>query len=130
MTAARTFRSDGTIQPSGLAAVPRETVTDEDAKDPKALAAILTRVLATQNDLLRRIGKPSVDFEDVPVTGTGALIQLEHRLGARVRWLVVDWSSTAGGQPPVFEKDPSTTANLLVLSSTEAGTVTIRVEVA
>ena len=71
-------------------------------------------------------------FEDLDVTSS-SMVPLRHGLGRRVRWSVVDWSSTATGDACVLERnlDPGVGTigddNTLALRSYCDGRVTVRV---
>lgn len=107
---------------------PDETVTEEHAKDPARVARILIRILATIAALKRAFSPKRIDYEDVAVLGSGALVQLQHGFGSRTRWWVIGWQSGGTAAPIFIESTALTTASTLVLQSYVAGTVTLRVE--
>lgn len=103
---------------------PDEVVKASDVTDPMKLARLLMRMLKALAALKRTFSPRRTDFEDLAVDATGAkLFRLPHYFGARVRWWVIDASAA-----PALAKDPSTDANTLVLTSTVACTVSVRVE--
>lgn len=99
-----------------------DVVSATDAADPLKLARLLTKLGRAVADLSRRFAPHFVDFEDLPV-GSSSTHRLAHGFGGRVRWWVVDADGV-----PALTKDPATDANTLVLTSTVACTVTVRIE--
>lgn len=110
-------------------AEPDEAFSEEDAKDAKKLSRVVFYLLRDVATLKRRFWPKTIDFEDREVL-SGDALRLTHKLGARVRWWVVDWQPTAPTDSPVFERSSATTLDVLVLDVGNPGTVTIRVEVA
>lgn len=105
---------------------PRQVITSTDVQDPEKLARALQDA-RKELDALDRPRREMV-YEDVATGAAGALLKLPHNFGARVRWHVVDWASTAGGAAPVLEKSTTTDDDTLVLASYVAGTASIRIE--
>lgn len=105
---------------------PDENVTPEDAKDADRVSRLLSRIL---RDLARitRLWRPRrLDFEGRVVLGDGTTkYRYEHRFGGRVRFWPVEW---VGAAAPNLRKDDASTLDTLVLTSTSAGTMTLRVE--
>lgn len=118
---------DGTVRQLGGRAEPDEIVEAEDATDVDRLTRLLTRVLKKLAELGRAKAPTFLDFEDVAIDGTGTtLYRFVHNFGTRVRWWAVDWSGATEAVRLV--RQASSDANVLVLVSYEAGTVTLRVE--
>lgn len=120
--------SAGRVYPLDGKATSPESVTEEDVKDSKKLARILERLLLDTATLRRRFNPTRVDFEDVPVSNTGAATQLAHGLNGRVRWSVVGWQCPTNVAPILREDTTLTDTSTLVLRSYVTGTVTVRVE--
>ncbi len=120
--------SDGTITQLGGRAAPEEVLTEEDAKRPDKVARLLARLLADVAALRRRFSPRRIDYEDVPVLGTGAAVQFQHGFSGRVRWWVVGWQCASSVAPILKEDTDATTSDTLVLNSYVEGTATIRVE--
>jgi len=99
-----------------------ETITEPDASDVSKLAKLLTRIVRELAALRARFYPRRTDFEDVDM-GAGVPRKFVHRFGARVRWWVVDTNNTA-----VIVKTTDTDADTLVLTSTFACRITLRVE--
>lgn len=106
--------------------VPPEQVTEEQVGSTKRLAELLGRLLVAVTELRRAWDPNRVDFEDWAVTA-GTAFDLEHRIGGRVRWWVVDWVPAATGDVAIFERTAATDTTLTLLPQ-NTGTVTIRVE--
>ncbi len=126
MSAAK-VASDGTITQLGPKAGADEVVSAEDVQDPVKLSKLATRLLATQAKLRQEWAPRRLDYEDVPCDGAGGAITLQHNLTGRVRWWVVDWTSS-GAVSPTLITGVETDSATLVLYSYAAGTATIRVE--
>lgn len=127
MSAAR-IDSDGGVTILDGRAEPDEIITEGDVQDPAKLARRLAEVSKSIADL-RRAFVPSVrDYEDIPVSTAGAVVQLEHRFGGRVRWYLVGWQSAGTAAPILKEETSLTTNDTLALMSYVAGTACIRVE--
>lgn len=123
---AAVFPANGPVRQLDSSLGPEETVRPDQAVDPVQVARLLMRILRSIA-LLKRIWNPMrIDFEDIVVDATGTKkFRFEHKFGSRVRYWAVEWSGAAA---PNLRKDAATDANTLVLTSTSAGTVTIRVE--
>jgi hypothetical protein len=106
----------------------RTPLTEGDVKEPTTLVRILDSLL---RDLAKVLGlwRPRrLDFVNVPLDATGTVtFRFEHRFDGVVRFWVVDWDGAAAHN---VRKDTTTDDNTLVLTSTSAGTATIRVEAA
>jgi len=108
---------------------PNEVVTEADVQEPAKLTRLLTRLLRDVAELKRLFVPKRIDFEDVLVGSAAATTTLQHNMGGRVRWWVVDWQPSVGGAGPALRRDAaSTTSSTLVLFSGNTGTATIRVE--
>ncbi len=118
----------GTLHRLGGRAGAANVFTADSLEDRKATADTLTSLAEDVADVANRHVVDFLDFEDLAADGAGGELVLTHGYGGRVRWYVVDWTSTLGGVPPVLEKSSRTTEDVLVLTSNEAGTVSIRVE--
>ncbi len=94
MSVAR-IESDSRVRQLDGKAEPDEVVTEEDAKEPSKVSRLLARLLKEVAALKRRHVTQRLDFEDVPVGGGGAVTQLAHHFGGRVRWSVVGWQTLA-----------------------------------
>lgn len=126
MSSSAVVRSIGTPRQLDRKAEPEEQITEAVVRDPVQLARALTRVARNVADLKRRFVPRRIDFEDWTVDATGTTAyRLEHGFGGRVRYSVVEWS---GASAPNLRKDTASDDNTLVLTSTVAGTATIRVE--
>ena len=105
---------------------PPTQVTEEQAADAGRLARLLMTLLRDTALLRRRWMPHRLDYEDRAVDDTGTTkYRFTHLFGARVRWWVVDWDGAAS---PALTKDADTTDDVLVLTSTSAGTMTLRIE--
>ncbi len=101
-------------------------ITERDAEDSSFLARTLVGLLRDTARLTGLWRPRRVDFTRVVLDDTGTtLFRLEHRLGGAVRYWVVGWD---GAAPANIRADAATTDDVLVLTSTSAGTATIRVE--
>ena len=67
-------------------------------------------------------------FEDIACGTAGATVVLQHNLGQRARWRVVDWRSTLGGGVALERALTGNDDNTLTLQSYVAGVATIEVE--
>lgn len=116
----------GTRRELDRKAEPDEQVEPNQVADLDRMARLLMSILRDVATLKRRFWPRSIDYEDLPVDGTGTTpYRFAHRFGARVRWYVVDWQ---GSGAPELTRDDSTDNDTLVLTSGASGTVTIRVE--
>jgi hypothetical protein len=105
---------------------PDEVITPEDVQDVDRVARLFARILRDIARLTRAWKPRRVDYEDRSVDSTGTTkYRLEHRFGGRVRWWPVGWSGAAA---PALSEHADSDTNTLVLTSTSAGTVTIRIE--
>ena len=136
--AATRITGTGKVHSLDLRAEPDDIVHPDAAGDPQKLARLLTGVLASVNVLRKRFAPRRVDFEDQLCT-TANTLRLAHGFGGRVRWWIIDWTST--GTPlvdsngdtvrvyaPMLVKTSASDANTLVLQSYISGTATIRIE--
>lgn len=107
-------------------AQPDQQITEREVQDPATLAQLLTSMLADLT-AARRAWQPRVlYFRDVVVDATGTTkYPFPHRFAGRVNYEVAAWSGAAA---PNLRSDSSTDADTLYLTSTSAGTATIRVE--
>lgn len=113
----------------GPRAVADEVVTEQDVQDTAKLARLLCRVLSLIAALRRQWAPRRVDFEDIVVGATPTSHRLQHNFAGRVRWWVIDWIAGGAAAAPILLRDSANTdANTLVLLSSKAGTVSIRVE--
>lgn len=121
------IKASGDVRQLDAAREPDEVIDDVDVADHGILSRLLTRVLREVATLKRTWTPARIDFEDVTVDATGTTTYtLRHGLNGRVRFWVVDWSSTSAGA--ALARHADTDANTLVLVSYVAGTATIRVE--
>lgn len=105
----------------------REQIDEAEVQAPDRLARRLTEQDRRIATVERRWSAKTLDFEDRVVDGSGTTkYRFEHRFGGRVRFWPVDW--TGGTDAPNLRKHTDTTNDTLVLTSTVAGTVTLRVE--
>lgn len=124
MAAAR-VTSAGRIYQLEKAAEPVEIITEADAADSIKLSRLLMRLAKDVTALKRRHFPRRIDFEDRDVDNTGTTkYRFEHGFKGRVRWWPVD---VVGGVPALI-RDEDTDQNTLVLTSTNAATLTIRIE--
>jgi len=98
-------------------------IVEDDVSRPVVLVRLLTEIVRAVGSLSRRWWPKRVDFEDID-TNTSDPIRLTHGYAGRVRWWVVDQSST----DTLLVKASASTNDVLVLTSTGTSTVTIRVE--
>ncbi len=121
--------SDGLIRQLDGRAEPDENITEQDVQDAPKLSKLLLRMLRDVAAMRRRWRPHRIDFEDIAVDDTGTTkYRLEHHLGGKVRWWVVDWQSTAGAAMFEVERHDDTDDNTLVFVSMAEGTMTVRVE--
>lgn len=107
-----------------------ETITPDKAKDPQALARLLTKFFRIVLRLQKAWTPDRIDYQDIAVGFDGVtLYNFAHNFGGRVRWWPVDWVGDTSAVP-LLTKDASTTDSILVLRSYASGKVTVRVEAA
>lgn len=107
-------------------AAPEDVLTAKDVSDPEKLARLLGKVISDVAALRRRFAPRRLDFQDLTLDATGtAKFRLEHRFGGAVRYWVVGWNGAAA---PNIRQHADTTNDVLVITSTSAGTATVRVE--
>jgi len=118
---------NGVVRALAKPVEPSEEVTAEQASDAPRAARLFMRLLRDIATLRRRWSPLRVDHEDRVVDATGTtLIRFPHELGtSSVRYWAVRWS---GATAPCLRVDASSDARTLVLTSTVAGTVTLRIE--
>lgn len=110
---------DGRTQTAG-------STTAKDVQDPEVLAQTIGEMLDDLAALKRRFDPRVLYFRDQVVDATGATkYRFPHGFGGRVNYEIAYWSGAAA---PNLRADAATDANTLVLTSTSAGTVTVRVE--
>ncbi len=103
-----------------------EQVQPDEVGDATRLARRLMWILGNLRDLRRRWRPRSADFEDRTVLGDGTTkYSLPHGFNGRVRYWPVEW---VGAAAPNLRRHAESTANVLVVTSTSAGVVTLRVE--
>lgn len=118
---------NGPVRQLDRKAEPDEQITPEQAKDPERVSRLFMSILRDLATLKRRWAPRRIDFEDRAVDATGTtLYQFTHNFAGRVRWLIVDWQASSGA--PSLRRHSSSDGNTLVLVSSVAGTVTVRVE--
>ena len=119
-------------------AEPDQAVTEADVQEPPKLARLLTSILKDIATRKRRHYPRRIDFENLVCTSNNKLT-LRHAFGGRVRWWVVEWTSSgtplvdSGGdtlviKSPMIHQTAASTADVLILQCDVAGTATIRVE--
>jgi hypothetical protein len=109
-------------------AEPDEQFTVEHAQDPRRLAEVVMRILRDLASLRRRWWPEHIDYRDKVVDGTGTTFyRFPHGFGGRVNYWPVRWSGAAA---PNLVYSSTSDDDTLVLTSTSAGTVTLRVEAA
>lgn len=106
---------------------PDEEVTVEQVEDASRLARIAMRMLRDIAALKKRWAPARVDHEGRVVDATGTtLYRFAHDLNTvSVRYWAVEWSGSAA---PCLRRHATTDRDTLVLTSTVAGTVTLRIE--
>jgi hypothetical protein len=105
---------------------PNVEVTEEQVRDVPTLARMLAQVIRTVVTLGRRMSPRRIDHEGLVMNGDGSTQYiLPHGFGGEVRWWTVDCTS---GVPAIYRDTFASTSDVLVLISTSACTVTIRVE--
>ena len=113
-----------------------ETFSLPIVSNSTSLSTALTRLSKSVGDVLgiligwRRV--QAVTFENITVGASGAIVQIHHGLGRRVRWAIVDFagiSTTAGASlvSDMHDASPRTTEDILALRSYVAGTASIEV---
>lgn len=121
------FPLNGPLRQLDRRAEARDQLPEAEVTEPARLARKLTeydRRIATEE---RRWKPMFFDFEDRTVDASGTTkYRFEHRFGGRVRYWAVEWSG--GTDAPNLLKHADTDTNTLVLTSTVAGVVTLRVE--
>lgn len=106
----------------------KDKVTTEMVQDPVKLAETLTRMSNITTELSQNAQKgESVIFQDCEAPEDGDEIRLQHNLGRRVMWRVVDWTTSLSSAPALSRNTKETTENLLVLNSYILGTISIEV---
>lgn len=116
----------GEIRQLDRRAEPDEQVQADDIAEAPRLVRLLMRILRDLAALKRRWWPQFIDFEDITVLGDGTTpYGLPHSFGTRVRYWPVDW---VGAAAPCLRRHDATTEDTLVLTSTSAGVVTVRVE--
>lgn len=105
---------------------PDQNVSVDDVADPPTLARLFMTALRDIAKLKRRWSPDFIDFRDVTVDATGtARFVFPHGFGTAVNYWPVKWS---GATAPCLRVDAASDYRTLVLTSTVAGLVTIRVE--
>lgn len=122
------IEADGKVVALDGRSEPDEVVTEDDAKDPGKVARLLARLLKDVASLKRLRAPRFIDFEDIVVGAAGAIVQVEHGFGGRVRWWLVGWQPVGTVAAILKEDAAKTTTKTLVLASYVAGVATIRVE--
>lgn len=125
------------ITASGVIARARRFLSSQGSVDnpenasPDQLAKTIRLMSQRISELEARIGPEAVDFEVNLGTG-GALTSILHRFSSPVRWWVVTWLQKDGVAYPVdnpsIVQDATSTNDILVLRSYNAGRAIIRVE--
>lgn len=108
---------------------PDPQISEDEVTVPLKLVRFLLQLLKDVGVLRRRYQPTFIDFEDWPFTADGFAkpYRLIHNFNGRVRWTVVDWQ---GADHDKLVRSSTSDDNTLVLLSNEAGTGTIRVELA
>lgn len=120
--------SAGVVTQLGPKLEPDEVVTETDVQDAPKLSRLLGRVLRDIAELRRRWVPRSMDFEDITVGASGAVVRLQHNFGGRVRWWIVDHQVIGAATAPILQKSTASTNDELVLLSYDTALVSIRVE--
>lgn len=105
--------------------------SSDDVKDPLLLAQILTQIRRDLGAVRIDARGRWIEYEDLSLAGSGAVVNLPHGLGGRVRFWPTDVEDDGSGTQPKLSRDPiNTTDDVLVLKSYQALTtgVTIRIE--
>jgi hypothetical protein len=119
-------QGNGKVRQLDRQAEPDEVVTEYEAKQPDFLSRILMRLLREAAAMRRRWAPRTIDHQDIVVDGTGTTVyRLPHGFGGRVNWWAIDFKD---GVAALLVRDASSDDNTLCLTSTEAGTVSIRIE--
>ena len=101
-------------------------LAERDVEDRSTVVRLLSGLLRDVARLAGRWTPRHVDFVGVVLDATGtALLPLHHGFGGVVRFWIVDWDGAAAHN---VRKHTSTTNHVLVLTSTSAGTATVRIE--
>lgn len=107
---------------------PDQQITTADAADPERLSRVIQSILRNVATLRRRWAPAFIDYRDITVDATGtARFAFPHGFGQAVNYWPVKWSGAAA---PNLRVDATSDANTLYLTSTSAGLVTVRVEIA
>jgi hypothetical protein len=118
--------ANGKVRALVVSAEPHVHVTEEQVKDTPTLARMMASVIREIMAIGRRPCPRRIDHEDVSVNGDGVTqYLLPHGFGGRVRWWVTDCTTSNGG---MIRDASASTDDVLVLLSTTAGVVTVRVE--
>ncbi len=105
---------------------PPMPLTPSDVTEPETLVRVLRGLIRDVGVLVRRWSPRHIDYERREVLGDGTtMYRFEHRFGGSARYWVVSWSGAAA---PNLCEHATSDDNTLVLTSTSAGTATIRVE--
>lgn len=126
--AAARVASTGEIKQLGTKPTPDEVITEEDVKDTSKVAKLFVRILREIADLKRRWAPRRIDFYDLAVGNTGAVLRLQHNFNGRVAWWVIDHQISGAAGAYILQRSTATTANELVLLSYKDAVVSVRVE--
>jgi hypothetical protein len=121
--------NDGRVRRLDARAGEDIVVTSRDVTDMERLARMV-QDLKRDVAALKRAWRPArVYFRDVALPASGT-VRLEHGLGGKVYWWVVDWDSTgaAAESPRLDRVATQDDKNHIVLQSQRVGTATICVE--
>lgn len=117
---------NGKLRQLDREAEPVEQFTNEQTQDSARLSRALNRLLRDVAKLTRRYNEPFIEHEDVVFDATGSVtFRLPHHLGGPVRYWVT--SQRGFSAAPNLNAHASSDNNTLVLTSTVAGTATVRI---
>ena len=104
----------------------RTPINERDVQNPTTLVRILDSLLRAFAKALGGWRPRRLDFGRVPLDATGTVkFRLEHGFGGAVRYWIVGWDGAASAN---VRAHSDTTNDTLVITSTSAGTATVRVE--
>ncbi len=105
---------------------PEAQITTQEIANPERVVRLFARLLGDVAQLKRLWRARRLDYEGRTVLGDGTTrYRFEHLIGGSIRFWIVDWD---GDDPPNLRRHASSDSSTLVLTSTSAGTMTLRIE--
>ena len=124
----------GTFGREPAAPIKTERFGAQDGPDARAeqMTRMQASVTAVTESQRRDRGQGKLVFEDLTTGTLGSPLVIQHNLGRKARWRVVDWYRTSPGGGFNLERSRASSdtndENTLTLLSYTAGVVTIEVE--